>query len=52
MMGSGITFTAIALLTVMARVYVLATMNRVASYDDVTILIAMVGRRHPEKLTT
>lgn len=48
MLGVCSTLTAVALLTVMARMYVLAKMNRVAGYDDVTILAAMV--RHTSHL--
>ena len=45
MLGWCTTLTAIALLFVMARLYVLARLNRVAGYDDLTIIAAMV--RHP-----
>lgn len=43
MMGVCSSLTAVALLIVMARMYVLARMNRVTGYDDVTIVIAMVS---------
>lgn len=43
MLGVCSTLTAVALLTVMARMYVLGKMNRVAGYDDITIIIAMVS---------
>lgn len=35
--------TSMALLTVMARAFVLGTMSRVAGYDDATIVVSMVS---------
>lgn len=39
--------TSMALLTVMARAFVLGTMSRVAGYDDAAIVVSMVSTLDP-----